>query len=109
MICLLKASEEGNTTQINFMVENDLIKLLLDTLMLKNETKLILNALEILSNLLSAADEIMENEGGPNLYLLRLEKEGGIKMLESLLSHMEDKVVKKASEIVEEFIENKNK
>ena len=105
MTCLVQATSKGNITQVDFMVKNDLIKLILEILTLQNETTLIVDALEVLLNVLSTGKEAAETLGGHNPFLIRIEKEGGIKIIENLQHYMEESVARKASEIIEEFID----
>lgn len=99
----MRAAEESSYRQLDFMIEKDLIRLALEVLSLRTNTSMMVDALKTLEIILRTGQDIVETEGGFNPYLVRLDKEGGLAIIENMQGYLDEQVQKKATEIIDEF------
>lgn len=101
----MEASRHGAYREIDFLVENDLIKALLDVMALKPSADILFDAIEILENVLSSGNDYGVSNGIPNPYLMTVEKLGGVKLIEELQRYQDPKVYEKIAKFIDVFFD----
>lgn len=85
------------------MVDKGLIKVLLDALSEETETDILIDALEAFENVLKAGADEPEMSPEFNEFLIVVEQEGGIKIVEKLQEHLDERVADKVQAIIDAF------
>ena len=85
------------------MAKNGLIKLILDALQMENEIEMLLDSLHVLDTMLTVGEKQAAMGKEKNEFLIKLDIEGGTKIIERLQSHREERVSLFVYKLIEEF------
>lgn len=100
--CFTNASFITNQEQVERLVQLGLIKALSDIFSSINDTTIIVLGLQILENIIVSGSQIIGLRKNP--YLLMLEDEGIIDLIEKLRGHPDNHVSQKASWIIDTYL-----
>ena len=99
---VVNATSSGTSEQIRYLVELNVIQPLCDLLGLV-DTKIVEVALNGVDNILKLGQSDATISGSPNLYALKVEECGGLDKIEYLQGHQNEKIYKKAFQIIEKY------
>lgn len=99
---VVNATSSGTPEQIRYLVELNVILPLCDLLSIV-DTKIVEVALNGLDNILKLGQQDARMQGGSNIYALKVEECGGLDKIEFLQGHQNEKVYKKAFQIIENY------
>lgn len=99
---VVNATSSGTPDQIRYLVELNVINPLCE-LLSTVDTKIVEVALNGLDNILKLGQQDARTHGTPNMYALRIEECGGLDKIEFLQGHQNEKVYKKAFQIIENY------
>lgn len=85
------------------MTECGLIKTLLDILKSASEPEVLILAVDSLRLILKAGKELSQGDDSMNFYLIELENFGGVKIIEKLQSHKNEKLYERIAALIDEF------
>jgi importin subunit alpha-1 len=99
---VVNATSSGTPEQIRYLVELNVIPPLCDLLSIV-DTKIVEVALNGLDNILKLGQQDSRLTDGTNPYALKIEECGGLDKIEFLQSHQNEKIYKKAFQLIETF------
>ncbi len=99
---VVNATSSGTPDQIRYLVELNVIQPLCD-LLSTSDSKVIEVALNGLDNILKLGQHDARINGGNNPYAIKIEETGGLDRIEYLQGHQNEKIYKKAFQIIENF------
>lgn len=85
------------------MTECGLIKTLLDILKSASDPEVLILAVDSLRLILKAGKELSQGDDSMNFYLIELENFGGVKIIEKLQSHKNEKLYERIAVLIDEF------
>lgn len=85
------------------MTECGLIKTLLDILKSTSDPEVLILAADSLRLILKAGKELSQGDDSLNFYLIELENFGGVKIIEKLQSHKNEKLYERIAVLIDEF------
>jgi len=99
---LSNATSGGSPQQISHLVEEGLIEPMCD-LMLSNDTRMVLVALEGLGNILKVGEREAKSKSGVNLFAQKVEACAGLDKLESLQNHPNVDIYERVVSLLESY------
>lgn len=99
---VVNATSSGTGEQIRYLVELNIIQPLCDLLGLV-DTKIVEVALNGVDNILKVGQADANITGSQNMYALKVEECGGLDKIEYLQGHQNEKIYKKAFQIIEKY------
>lgn len=99
---VVNATSSGTPEQIRYLVDLNVIPPLCELLSIV-DTKIVEVALNGLDNILKLGQQDSRNHDGNNPYALKIEECNGLDRIEFLQSHSNEKIYKKAFQIIETF------
>lgn len=99
---IVNSTSSGTPEQIRYLVELNVIPPLCD-LLTTVDSKVVEVALNGLDNVLKLGQHDARINGGSNPYAFKIEECGGLDKIEFLQSHQNEKIYKKAFQIIETY------